>query len=74
MTVLDSFVAFARALPTARRVEMETALTALMDSYDSRYEFTDDEKAELLRRAEERDPDYSDPQDIAEIFGKPFAA
>lgn len=72
MTILDKFIAFARALPAEGREQMDLALAALMDSYDSRYDFTAEELNELRRRAEETDPQYSDPQDIAEIFGKPF--
>ena len=70
MTVLHEFVAFARALPAEGRDEMDLALAALLYSYDRRYDFTAGELAELHRRADESDPDYSNPQDIAEIFGK----
>ena len=74
MTVLDSFIAFARALPASRREAVEETLAALMENYAERYEFTPDELAELRRRAAEADPELSDPNAIAQIFGKPFRA
>ena len=74
MTVLDSFIAFARALPADRREAVEDTLAALMDSYAERFDFTPDELAELRRRAAEADPEFSDPNDISQIFGKPFRA
>jgi hypothetical protein len=72
MTVLDSFIAFARALPVERREAFEDTLAALMDSYAERFDFTSGELAELRRRAAEVDPELSDPGDIAHLFGKPF--
>ena len=74
MTVLDNFIAFARALPAERREAVEDTLAALMDSYAERYDFTPDELTELRRRAAETDPALSDPGDIANLFGKPFRA
>ena len=74
MTVLDNFIAFARALPTSRREAMEEALAALMESYAERYDLTPDEFAELRRRAAEPDPELSNPDAIAQIFGKTFRA
>jgi hypothetical protein len=74
MTVLDSFIAFARALPADRREAVEDTLAALMDSYGERFDFTHDELAELRRRAAEADPELSDPNDISQIFGKSFRA
>ena len=72
MTVLDNFIAFARALPADRRAAVEDTLAALMDSYAERFDFTPDELAELHRRVAETDPELSDPDDIAKLFGKPF--
>lgn len=72
MTVLDNFIAFARALPAERREAVEDTLAALMDSYAERYDFTPDELTELRRRTAEADPELSDPDAIAHLFGKPF--
>ena len=72
MTVLDNFIAFARALPAERREAVEDTLAAVMDSYAERYDFTPDELTELRRRAAEADPELSDPDAIAHLFGKPF--
>ena len=74
MTVLDTFIAFARALPTERREAMDDTLAALMESYAKEYDFTPEEMAELRLRAAETDPELSDPQDITRLFGKPFRA
>ena len=72
MTVLDNFIAFARALPAGRRQEVEDSLAVLMDSFNARFDFSGEEMDDLLRRANETDPAYSDPADLTKIFGKPF--
>lgn len=72
MTVLDNFIAFARALPAERRKAMDDALAALMESYAKDYDFTSEEMADLHMRAAEADPELSDPEEISRIFGKPF--
>ena len=74
MTVLANFIAFARALPAERREAMDDALAALMESYAKDYDWTSEEMADLRRRAAETDPELSDPQEIAQLFGKPFRA
>ena len=72
VTVLDNFIAFARALPAERLEAMDDALAALMESYARDYDFTPEEMADLRRRAAETHPELSDPQDIDRLFGKPF--
>ena len=74
MTVLDNFIAFARALPAERLEAMDDALAALMESYAKEYDFTSEEMADLRGRAAETDPELSDPEEIARLFGKPFRA
>jgi hypothetical protein len=74
MTMLDKFVTFAKALPADRRQSVEEALAALMESLSAEYEFTPAELAEIDRRAAEPNPQFSDPADITQIFGKPFRA
>lgn len=74
MTVLDNFIAFARALPAERREAMDDGLAALMESYAKDYDFTSEEMADLCRRAAETDPELSDPQEIVRLFGKLFRA
>ena len=74
MTVLDNFIAFARALPAERRESMDDALAVLMASYARDFDFTPDEMADLHQRAAESDPELSDPADITRLFGKPFRA
>ena len=74
MTVLDNFIAFARALPAERSEAMDDALAALMESYAKDYDFTPEEMADLRRCAAETNPELSDPQDIARLFGKPDRA
>ena len=74
MTVLDNFIAFARALPAERREAMNDALALLMASYAKDHDFTPDELADLQMRADESNPELSDPEEISRIFGKPFRA
>lgn len=73
MTVLDTFVSFARRLPADRLQSVEAALAALMETYSERYDFTDSERNELDRRVAEPKPTFADPADITAMFGKPFA-
>ncbi len=74
MSVLDSFIAFASALPPEQRQTVDEALAALMDQFLGEHHFTSAEMAEIERRMAETVPEYSDPADIARIFGKPFRA
>lgn len=74
MTVLESFVSFAKGLPADRLESVEAALATLMDSYSEQYEFTPAERAELDRRVADPNPAFADPDEITKLFGKPFAA
>ena len=73
MTVIDKFIAFANGLPADQRESVEEALAALMESMSDSYDLTPDELAEIDRRVAEPNPEFSDPADIAKIFGKPDA-
>ena len=46
--------------------------SALMESMSARYDFTPAELADLQMRLAEPNPEFSDPADIAKIFGKQF--
>lgn len=74
MTVLDKFIAFASALPADKRESVEEALAALMESLSTEFDFTPAELSEITRRADEPSPAFSDPAEIAKLFGKPFRA
>lgn len=74
MTVLDTFLSFARSLPADRLQSIEEALSALMETYSEQYGFTDSELTELDRRVAEPKPAFADPTEIARLFGKPFSA
>jgi hypothetical protein len=74
MTVLDQFIAFANALPKEQLASVEESLAAMMDSLAPEHDFTQSELAELERRVAEPNPEYSDPDAITRIFGKPFRA
>lgn len=74
MTMLDKFLSFARRLPADRLEAVEESLAALMESLSDRFEFTPEELAELDRRVAHSDPQYSNPADIAKIFGQRFTA
>ena len=72
MTMLDKFIAFASALPADQRESVEEALAALMESLSAEFDFTPAELAEFERRGADPNPEFSDPADIAMLFGKPF--
>jgi hypothetical protein len=74
MTVLDKFIAFASALPADQRESVEETLADLMEAMSAECDFTPTEMAELESRMAETNPKFSDPADIAKIFGKPFRA
>lgn len=73
MTILDSFVSFARGLPADRLQSVEAALAVLMESYSEQHAFTESEMTELDRRVAEPKQVFADPAEIAELFGKPFS-
>jgi len=72
MTVLDSFLAFAERLDQVDRASVEETLAAIMESYDSRYDFTAVEIEELDRRMAETDPAMATDDEVRQIFGHPF--
>jgi hypothetical protein len=74
MTSLEKFFSFAQRLPADQREAVEEALAALMDSMSERFSFSARELAEIDRRAADPAPEFSDPDDIARIFGRPFSA
>ena len=74
MTMLDKFVSFAKGLPADRLQSMEATLAALMESYSDGYDFTTAELAELDRRTSVANPQFSKPDEITKLFGKPFSA
>ena len=74
MTMLDKFIAFASALPADQRESVEEALAALMESLSAEFDFTPAELTELERRMAEPNPEFSDSDDMAKLFGKPFRA
>ncbi|MCB2087818.1 MAG: hypothetical protein R3E18_04950 [Sphingomonadaceae bacterium] len=73
MTVLDQFVSFARELPAEQRHLVEDVLASMMESLSSSGDFTQAELDELDRRTAAK-PEFSDPETIASLFGKPFSA
>ena len=73
MTLIDQFVAFAKALPMNRRAPVEEALGSIMATYSGDTDFNAAELAELDRRLTEPAPGYASTSDIADLLGKPFA-
>ncbi|WEK45892.1 MAG: hypothetical protein P0Y56_12770 [Candidatus Andeanibacterium colombiense] len=71
MTTLEKFVAFAEALPSERRQEVEDLLADLMAAEGAEGDFTAEELAELDRRLANPNPRYADPKDIAVVSGLP---
>ena len=51
MTVLETFLSFAKRLPADRLRSVEAALATVMETYSDRHEFTAAELDELRRRA-----------------------
>ena len=74
MTMLEKFMAFAKGLPADRLESVEEVLAVLMESHSDKYDLTADQLAELDRRVAEERPEFSDPEDITQLFGKPFSA
>ena len=74
MTMLEKFMAFAKALPADRLESVEEVLAALMETYSDKYDLTADQLAEMDRRVAEENPEYASQEAITAIFGKPFSA
>lgn len=72
MTVLESFVQFAKDLPSGQLHDVEAALAEIMASYSSEHEFTEAELSELRHRLAEADPDFATDKDVKALFGKSF--
>jgi hypothetical protein len=69
MGIVESFVSFAQGLTGERRKALEAELTALMESYSERFEFTPGELAELDRRVAEPKPRYAPGDDVERLLG-----
>lgn len=74
MTVLEKFVAFAEALPSDQRGSIEEAMAAIMATHSGAHGFYEAELGELDRRVAEPKPEYSSPDIVAKLLGKPFSA
>lgn len=70
MTVLDSFVAFAKSLPADRLGPVEDMLAMLMSSYSDEQDFSDQQLAELDRRLAEPRPRFVEATVIEQLFGR----
>ena len=70
MTVLDSFLAFAKRLPANRLAPVEAVLAALMDTHDEKGAFTAGELAELDQRLAEPAPRFADQSAINDLLGR----
>ena len=74
MTVLETFMSFAKRLPADRLQSVEAALAAVMEIYSDRHEFTASEIETLDRRVADPNPNFAEPEEIAQRLGKPFSA
>jgi hypothetical protein len=68
MTVLEKFMAFAEALSSAERQEIEALLASIMDAHAGEFDLTVEELAELDRRLADPNREYADPAEIEAIF------
>lgn len=73
MTLIDKFVAFAKALPADRRAPVEEALGSIMATLADDTAFTTNDLTELDRRLAEPKVEYLSGEEITELLGKPFA-
>lgn len=73
MTLIDTFVAFAKALPAERRAPIEDALGSIMATWAEDTVLTPGELAELDRRLAEPSAEYLSAEDVTALLGKPFA-
>ena len=73
MTILEKFRHFAANLPADRLNSVEVALAEIMESYSDHYCFSASELQTIDQRFGETKPEFSNGDDIAELFGKPFS-
>jgi hypothetical protein len=73
MTMLDTFLSFARSLPADRLQSVELALATIMETYSDRHPFSDAEITELDRRVREPSPRFANATEVTALFGKPFS-
>lgn len=70
MTVLDSFLSFAKRLPADRLESVEAVLATLMETHSEASAFTASELAELDRRVAEPRPRYAEQTAIDLLLGR----
>jgi hypothetical protein len=71
MTVLESFVKFAEALPPDRREVIDEVLADLMGAHTADDDFTPEEIAEIERRLAEP-MIMADPAEVEKLLGRPL--
>lgn len=71
MTVLDSFLSFAKRLPADQLEPIEAVLATLMDSHDAANAFSSGDLAELDRRLAEPKPQFANKASIDDLLGRP---
>lgn len=74
MTILEQFLHFAERLPADHLNSVEAGLAEIMESYSDRYAFTPSEQQMIDQRVAETKPVFSNGENIAALFGKPFSA
>jgi hypothetical protein len=72
MTVLDSFVTFAKALPAERLESIEDTLSILMHSYSAEGQFSAADLSELDRRVAEARPAFARTESVERLLAKKF--
>ena len=70
MTVLDSFVSFAKRLPADQLQPVEAVLATLMNSYNAELDFNGSELAELDRRLAEPKPQFASQSSTDALLGR----
>jgi hypothetical protein len=72
MTILETFLQFAKDLPAAELHDVEDALAQIMASRSASSDFTNEELAELGIRLVETDPNFATEAEVRALFGKSF--
>ena len=70
MTVLDSFVSFAKRLPADQLQPVEAVLATLMNSYNAERDFNRGELAELDQRLAEPKPQFASQSSTDALLGR----
>lgn len=70
MTVLDTFVSFAKRLPADQLQPVEAVLASLMNSHNTELDFSRGELAEIDQRLAEPQPKFASQSSTDALLGR----